>query len=119
MGIIHDLRVTPYSFSATVGSLDDRFVLRYKNQDTTLENATFTSNENDIIVFTSENLAIKSASREIESIQIHDILGRNLTSINQVNAKEITISSLQKNNAPLLLQIKVTDGTVINRKVIF
>lgn len=117
-GIVHDLRVTPYSFSANVGSLDNRFVLRFDNKDTTLGNSNFNESENKVLVLTSDNLTIKSLETEIENIEVYDILGRNLAVIKNVNSKETTLKNIQKNNAPLVVQIKLTNGITITKKVI-
>ncbi|NHN25388.1 T9SS type A sorting domain-containing protein [Flavobacterium jejuense] len=117
-GIIHDLRITPYSFTSNdSGNIDNRFVLRYTNN--TLDNSDFISTENEIIVLTSDNLIIKSTKTEIESIKIYDILGRNLASMKNVNSTELTVQNLQKNNTTLIVQIKLTNGIIINKKVIF
>ena len=117
-GIIHDLRTTPYSFTSNdSGNIDNRFVLRYTNS--TLDNSDFITTENGIIVLTSDNLIVKSTRTDIESIKIYDILGRNLASIENVNSPELTVQNLQKNNTTLIVQIKLTTGIIINKKVIF
>jgi hypothetical protein len=117
-GIIHDLRTTPYSFTSNdSGNIDNRFVLRYTNS--TLDNSDFITTENEIIVLTSDNLIVKSTRTDIESIKIYDILGRNLASIENVNSSELTVQNLQKNNTTLIVQIKLTTGIIINKKVIF
>ncbi|NJM79585.1 MAG: immunoglobulin domain-containing protein [Flavobacterium sp.] len=117
-GITHDLRIAPYSFSANTGSLDNRFVLKFGN-NTTLNNNSFTSSEKEVLVLTSDNLTIKSLENEIENIEVFDILGRSLAVIKNVNSKETILKNIQKNNAPLVIQIKLTNGILITRKVIF
>lgn len=118
-GIIHNLRVTPYSFSANIGSLDNRFVLRFNNQDTTLGNNNFNIAENEVMVLTSDDLTIKSLQTDIENIEVYDIVGRNLGVTKNVNSKETKLKNIQKNNAPLVVQIKLTNGVIITKKVVF
>lgn len=117
--IIHDLRVTPYSFTANVGAIDNRFILRFNNSSVTLDTPNYDTNENDILILTNENLTIKSLVKNIESIAIHDILGRNITTINQINSLEKEINNIQKNNAPLIIKIKLDNGLIINKKIVF
>lgn len=114
---IHDLRVTPYSFSADAGNIDNRFILRFTTN--ALNNQNFSSNENDIIVFASEGLSIKSLHSEIENITIFDVLGKKLTTLKDVQKNEVFINDILKNNTTLLLQIKLTNGALIYKKVIY
>ncbi|VXC40067.1 conserved exported hypothetical protein [Flavobacterium sp. 9AF] len=113
---IHDLRMSPYSFSANVGAITDRFVLRFT--DNTLNNLNYDNNEN-VLVISNENLSIKSLTDEIESLQIHDVLGKILVNDENVNAMEKTFFTLQKNNAPLFVKIKLSTGQLISKKIIY
>lgn len=115
-GIIHNLRETPYSFSAIKGSTDNRFVLRYTNNS--LSNEDF-SNNNSVTVISNENLTISSTILEIKSVRIYDVLGRSLANYESVNNKILTANSIQKNNNAIIVQITLTNGSIINKKVIY
>lgn len=118
-GTIHDLRITPYSFTSNIGNIDNRFILRFNNTDNSLGNSNFDTNENDILVITSDTLTIKSLTNNIDSIEIYDILGRNIITIKQINSLEKEIKNVQKNNAPIIIKIKLENGFIINKKVVF
>ena len=117
-GIIHDLKLTPYSFNSSSGNIDNRFILRYNNSNN-LGNQDFETNENDVLILTNDYLTIKSLVKNIESITIHDILGRNITTINQINSLEKEIKNIQKNNAPLIIEVKLNNGFTVKKKIIF
>ena len=115
--IIHDLKSTPYSFNSVSGATDNRFILRFSSN--TLNNSDFQTTADSVIVFSNENIMIKSLKQTIQSITIYDVLGRKLAYFNNINTTEKVISTLQKNHAPLIIKIKVTNGELINKKIIF
>ncbi|NHN25387.1 hypothetical protein FIA58_006840 [Flavobacterium jejuense] len=118
-GIIHDLRLTPYSFTSNAGNIDNRFILRFNNTDNLLGNSDFDTNENEVLIMTDENLTIKSLTTNIHSIEIYDILGRNITMVNKINSLEKEIKNIQKNNAPIIIKIKLENGFILNKKLVF
>lgn len=115
-GIIHNLRETPYNFTATKGNTDNRFVLRYTNNS--LSNEDF-SNGNTVSVYSNDNLIISSSLLDIKSVRIYDILGRSLANFESVDNKILTATGIQKNNNAIIVQITLTNGNVINKKVIY
>ncbi|MCL9769316.1 choice-of-anchor D domain-containing protein [Flavobacterium sp. HXWNR69] len=116
LGVIHDLRATPYSFTASTGIINNRFVLRYT--DVTLSNPDI-QNNSDVYISTSEVIGIDAISYQIESIQIHNILGQLLFHKRQVNSGSFQISDLQKNNVPLIVQVTLDNGVTITKKIIY
>lgn len=116
LGVIHDLRATPYSFTASTGIINNRFVLRYT--DVTLSNPDI-QNNSDVYISTSEVIGIDAVNYQIESIQIHNILGQLLFHKRQVNSGSFQISDLQKNNVPLIVQVTLDNGVTITKKIIY
>ncbi|WP_130736399.1 GEVED domain-containing protein [Flavobacterium sp. J27] len=117
-GIIHDLRLTPYSFTSNAGNIDNRFILRFTPSNT-LDNPNFDSNENDVLILNDDILTIKSVTNEIESIELYDILGKRIRNIEKVNSFEQQINNLLKNSSPYIIKIKLTNGVTVNKKIIF
>ncbi|MQP25539.1 hypothetical protein GFJ94_10730 [Flavobacterium sp. LMO8] len=115
--IIHDLRQSPYSFTSVAGNHDNRFVLRYTNE--TLGADDFEADNNNIWVINSDVLTVKSTKNEIQSVRVFDIIGRELVFYPEVNSFEIPLSKIQKNNAGLIIQITLTNGTIVNKKIIY
>jgi hypothetical protein len=115
--IIHSLRDMPYSFMATAGNITNRFVLRYT--DSRLGNDDLESLTNNVWVVANDNLSVKSTSIEIKSVTIHDVLGRVISVRDNVNSNEVSFGNIQKNNTTLLVKIQLTNGAIVNKKVIY
>ncbi|MCU4188956.1 GEVED domain-containing protein [Flavobacterium sp. HXWNR29] len=115
--IIHDLRQNPYSFTAVAGDDSDRFILRFTNN--TLGNEDITNEEVNVWAITSDNLSIKSTKSTIQSVRVFDILGRLLADYQNVNGYEIPLTKIQKNNAALIVQVTLTNGAIVNKKIIY
>ncbi|WP_445716932.1 hypothetical protein [Flavobacterium sp.] len=115
--IIHDLRANPYSFTATAGNHANRFVLRYKNE--TLGGDDIIADESNLWVISSETLSVKSTKSEIQSVRVFDVLGRELAFYPKVNSYEIPLTKIQKNNSGLIIQVTLSNGTTISKKVIY
>lgn len=116
LDIIHDLKVSPYRFSAQSGTINNRFKIVYLNGS--LNNNDLSLN-NNIAVITNENIVIRSSNEKLHSITVFDVLGRNLGVYKDINSNEFTIKNLLKNNTALFLQIKLENGVLKNEKIIF
>jgi len=116
LGIIHDLKLNPYSFTATSGINNTRFVLRYKNE--TLGSDDFT-NTDDVLVSSSNVIAIASPNQMIKNVQIHNVLGQLLVNETGISASTFEINSIQKNSVPLIIQITLENGVKVTKKIVF
>ena len=118
LNIIHDLRVAPYSFIATAGIINDRFVLRYTNS--ALNNPDFGNNDNSIIVATNHGeLTIKSAVENMQEVTVYDMLGRQLFEANNINNTNFVTSGILMSQQALIVKIKLENGFITTRKIIF
>ncbi|MCW1147378.1 GEVED domain-containing protein [Flavobacterium lacisediminis] len=115
--IIHDLRQSPYNFTSTEGNFPNRFVLRYTNE--TLGNDDIITDDANLWVISSEVLSVKSTKNEIKSVRVFDVLGRHLAYYPNVNGYEVPLNTIQKNNAGLIIQVTLSNGTVISKKAIY
>lgn len=115
--VIHNLRQAPYNFTSAAGNHPNRFVLRYTNE--TLGNDDIVSDESNLWVISSDELSVKSTKNSIQSVRVFDVLGRNLAYYPNVNGYEIPLTRIQKNNAALIVQVTLENGTVVNKKVIY
>lgn len=116
LGVIHDLRQNPYSFSVNSGILNDRFVLRYTNE--TLENEDF-DNDFNVLIASSDVISILATNETIQSVQIHNILGQLLVNEKNISSESFEINTLQKNNAPLIIQVTLENGKKVSKKLIY
>ncbi|CAM3965718.1 hypothetical protein FLJU110815_09270 [Flavobacterium jumunjinense] len=117
LNIVHDIKQSPYQFTSNVGKIINRFKIVYLN--TTLNTTDFDL-ENDVTVINSNNdIKVISNNELLDSIVVYDVLGRRLANYGQINLKEFTLDDFTKNNTTLLLQIKLQNGSVVNKKMIF
>tara|TARA_R110002111_G_scaffold123359_3_gene187367 strand:- start:5291 stop:9376 length:4086 start_codon:yes stop_codon:yes gene_type:complete len=117
LNIIHDIRISPYQFTIGAGVHNDRFILRYTNNNLSIKDLDTISGikvfeENDQLVVTSEHSTIAS-------IDVYDILGRTLFYNRSINLDRYQISEISPKNATLLLRIKLVNGQQKIAKVIF
>ncbi len=115
LGIIHDLKVSPYSFTSTSGTFDNRFVLRYTNSLLNTDNFNL---ESEVKIFATDNSLKIEAPKEIKNVVVYDILGKILFNGNYSDTS-ITITSILKTNSTILVKATLEDGTIINKKVIY
>ena len=116
LGIIHDLRQAPYTFSVNSGILNDRFVLRYTNE--TLGNEDFETNYN-VLIFSSDVISVNAMSRTIQNVKIYNVLGQLLLDADALNSNTFETSKLQKNNTTLLVQVTLENGIKVTKKIVF
>jgi len=116
LGVIHDLRQNPYSFTGTSGILNDRFVLRYTNE--TLGGDDFINNS-DVLIFSSDVISVNAMSRTIQNVKIYNVLGQLLLDSDAVNSNTFETSKLQKNNTTLLVQVTLENGIKVTKKIVF
>lgn len=116
LGIIHDIKSAPYTFSTSNGRFENRFVLRY---------TTNALNENDfevnnaVFVYTNDFINISSKKETIKEVVIHDLLGRVIYTNRNVNGNELSVQSVTKSQSGLLINVTLTNGTSKTFKVIY
>ena len=116
LGIFHDLRTAPYTFTGVTGRNENRFVILYNSSRLSQDDNGLSNN---IMIVSNENVTIHSSLENITSIEVHDMLGRNIKTYNNIENKEFMLSNLQKNNTTLLLRIKLTNGEIVDKKIIY
>ena len=75
LNIVHDLRTQPYSFTATQGTIADRFIVRYTP-------GALSVNENELqntFVFIKDNTLNVKSNLKIEAIAVFDLTGKAIT----------------------------------------
>ncbi|WP_396157764.1 choice-of-anchor D domain-containing protein [Flavobacterium sp.] len=116
LAIIHDLRQNPYSFNATAGIINDRFVLRYNNN--ALSNPEFGSVNEVILTLNHGLMTIKSFVDSIQDVMVYDILGRQLFEAKAIGNKDFSTSKISISQQALIVKIKLENGTIVTRKIV-
>jgi hypothetical protein len=118
LNVIHDLRVSPYSFATVLGTFEDRFILRYTNAALGTTNPVF--NENSVIVYKNDQgLFIDSGAVNMATVSIFDIRGRILATQKQVDRTTTVFTTLPTTNQVLLVRIQSENGSIVTKKVVY
>lgn len=116
LNLIHNLRQSPYSFTATIGQSNDRFVLRYNNE--ILGNNDFVS-DNEVMVISNDAIQVVSNTTLISNVKIYNVLGQLLLDSNEVSVTTFETSKVQKNNVTLFFQVTLENGVKVTKKIVF
>ncbi|MEO8238006.1 MAG: T9SS sorting signal type C domain-containing protein, partial [Flavobacterium sp.] len=115
---INDLTAQNYTFSTTVGTFNNRFVLRYTNK--TLGTGDFENVENSVTVTSQDKtIVISSPTENIDKVFIYDISGKQLYKKQSVGNVELSIQHLPFVQQVLLVKIVLENGYTITKKMIF
>lgn len=117
LNIIHDLKQSPYVFSSTVGTFDDRFVIRYTNA-ATLDNSNFETNTSLVSYINNEKLIIKSSAL-MQQIDLYDVSGK-LIQHYPLMAPGLDFSShFNAAEGIYIVKVKLQNGLLVSQKLIY
>lgn len=117
LNVIHDLKSGDYTFATTAGTFENRFELVYTNQALGMDTPEFS---NSVVVYAQNGVIyVQSSSNAIDQVDVFDIRGAKLASLQNINANNAQLSHVS--NAKQVLFVKVTDqnGATLTRKVQF
>jgi hypothetical protein len=115
---VFDLKMEDYTFSTTIGTFDDRFVLVYKMAQT-LSTTDFESTTGGVIVSCKNNaITVNSDAESLDQILVYDLLGREIYQVKDVNSKEYSMTNLGSHQA-LLVKIILENGTIVTKKIVY
>ncbi len=114
--VTHELSADPYEFSSEKGRFNDRFILKYSKKETTETNVSTASNVN---VYTTTTINVKSTDFNIKNIEVFDIQGKKLVTIENVNKKELEIAQLRPTLGALLVRVTLENGDIQTKKIIY
>ncbi|WP_299889404.1 GEVED domain-containing protein [uncultured Lacinutrix sp.] len=117
LNIVHDIKSSPYIFNTNEGTFDNRFEIVYTNNTLSVDD--YLADDNSIKVISKDKLTVISNSKTIQSIQVFDILGRNLINYDNIEANTIELNGVEKGNRGLLLKIVFTDDTFLHKKALY
>ena len=110
-----DLKTDNYTFTATSGTSNARFSLKYQK---TLKVIAPAFDENSVSVYKNNGvLYVNSGSVAINTIEVFDIQGRLLNSKNNVKSTTATINNL-KGNQLLIVKVISEDNKEVSKKVV-
>ncbi|MEO5788483.1 MAG: hypothetical protein ACOH2D_05120 [Gelidibacter sp.] len=111
--VIHNLRNSPYSFTANAGDVKDRFVLRYTNKTPSVDDNQMSET---FVYVKNEQLYVK-ASKNIESVVVYDLTGKKLMDYKLEGFADKFNSQFQFPKGAYLTVIKLENTGLITKKV--
>lgn len=118
LNVIHDLKVSPYTFVTESGTFDSRFRLRYTNSALATNNPVF--NENTVVVYQNNSgLNINSGTENMVNVTIYDVRGRILASQKQIGNTATVFTTLPTTQQVLLVKIEGENGGIVTKKVVY
>jgi putative flippase GtrA len=123
-GVIVNLKKGAYSFSTTVGTFDDRFVLRYldksvKISDFAATNFDNVNNNNVLVSVKNHDVKINSYDQTIDKVIILDLMRRKLYEKDGINSKEFNVPQFSLTDQILIVKIRLNNGKWVTEKIVF
>ena len=118
IGVIHDLKSSPYIFTSDAGKFTTRFKLRYKKE---IENDKINNFKpiEKVLVYSKENtVTAYSFINKITNIRVYDLLGREVYEDLELNNQEIMINLLNMKNQPLIVKIALDNNEIVTKKIV-
>ncbi len=115
LGVIHDLRESPYSFTAEEGTIDNRFLLRYTGNDDTLSAIDLATTET--FAFIKNNVLHVQSSQNIKDITVYDLTGKTIAEFNSNQSRDRFESDFNFSRSVYLAVITLENGTLVKKKL--
>lgn len=116
-GISHDLKAGNYIFPSESGVFNNRFEIQYT---ATLNTTNPSLAENVILVgVQNQEITINAGAIEIQKVELIDVSGRIIYTLEEVNNSATKIKNLSITNQMLIVRISTVNNGVVNKKIIF
>jgi hypothetical protein len=121
-GKIQNLKIKPYSFTAAIGTFNNRFKLRFKGEEDEDEDEDDhkQSGSATVAVFKVEQqIAIQSTTETITAVTVYDLLGRVLFETHGIQGKSYTIAALPIAQQALVVKITLESGATVSKQLLY
>jgi hypothetical protein len=118
LNIIHNLKISDYNFTSDKGEFNERFEIVFTPEALSINDNTITANDISITELSNGEVQIKvSEQYTIDHVDILDILGRQVYSLNGSGSTEVyNLSKLSK--AAYIAKVTLSNGQFISKKAI-
>ena len=114
---VQNLKTAAYTFTAPVGVFNNRFEVQY---DSVLGTNNPNLETNTILIgVKNQQIKINAGTVMMEKIELIDLSGRVLYTLENVNSTLTTIENVVASNQMLIVRISTTENGVVNQKIIF
>ncbi|MNR44673.1 hypothetical protein D3C85_1634440 [compost metagenome] len=116
--MLYDLRSSDYKFTTTIGTFNDRFVLRYVGK--TLGNEEFQDSEQAVLVSTKDKVIKVTSTKEIiDEITVFDLTGKVIYSKDNIDSTEFQITNILSGNQVLIVKVSLENDVTSTIKIVF
>ncbi|MFY0482348.1 InlB B-repeat-containing protein [Flavobacterium sp. PLA-1-15] len=119
LNIVHDLKASAYNFTTVSGTFNGRFVLRYLPSEQLGNPGPVAVADGLILYQEDDKIMIKSQLQALEQVTIYDLLGRTLFNTAGIGQNEIRIENVVMNEQPLIVKIRLANGQIVNKKIVY
>lgn len=117
LNVSHNLKESPYSFAATPGTNNTRFVLRYQTEEA-LANPNFDQQINGVTIRKNNaEIIVNSVYEPIQMVSIYDITGRLIFQKNNCNSNHFVTTEVVANQQTLIVRVQLNNGAIVTNKV--
>ncbi|KRB54085.1 T9SS sorting signal type C domain-containing protein [Flavobacterium sp. Root186] len=114
----HNLQAGSYTFSTSIGTFLDRFVLKYASASLGLDD--FENQKNNLFVSVkNKNIKVNSTHDFIKEVSIFDITGKLIYNNRKIENTELQIPNLQSGDQVLIVKVTLENGKTATRKITF
>ena len=116
--IIHNLQTANYTFTTAAGTFNDRFVLRYTNDNLGSDDVEM-NKKGFIITVKNKVITINSAVNDIDTVFVYDISGKLIYKKDKINSSQFSTSSLPFAEQVVLVKVIMQNNREGTQKIIF
>lgn len=114
---LHNLKTAPYAFTTPIGVFNERFEVKYQGNLGT-NNPSLAANT-ILIGVKNQQIKINAGSVTMEKIELIDLTGRVIYTLENVNNTTAIIENIVALNQMLVVRITTKENGVVNQKIIF
>lgn len=112
LGTVHDLRQSAYTFTASAGVVNDRFVLRYVQSQ--LSNPELSAGQ--YIAFVADGMLTVSTREDIKAIYLYDMTGKRIRTFKPDSGDQFT-APFDAAQGVYMIKIHLVGGEVLSGKI--
>ncbi|TPG36267.1 calcium-binding protein [Flavobacterium pectinovorum] len=117
---IHNLNESPYQFNALKGTFNDRFILRFTNNNKKLGVDNFEYRNNDVVIWKKDKaIFITAADQNISEVAVFDISGKTIYKKDKIDSAKLSIQNVFSGRQILLVKVTLENGHSMTKKVPF
>jgi hypothetical protein len=115
--MLHNLKTAAYTFTSPVGIFNNRFEVQY---DSALGTNNPSLGANDIMIAVkNQQIKINAGAVTMEKVQLIDVAGRVIYTLESVNATTAIIENIAAKNQVLIVKISTKENGVVTQKIIY